>query len=115
MTATTSSARAVTYRNVLAEPRFRLLLSTRSLAIAADVARTVALSVLVLALTRSPLLAALAYGISFLPQVVGGTFLGALADRARPRPVIVTAYAVECATGVALASGRLPVSASLAL
>jgi predicted MFS family arabinose efflux permease len=115
MTDTTSTTRAVTYRRVLANPRFRLLLGTRSLAVAADELRTVALSVLVFALTHSALLAALAYGISFLPQVVGGAFLGALSDRVRPRPVIVTAYTAECGVSLALASGRLPVSASLAL
>ncbi len=103
------------YRQVLSEPCFRVLLATRSLAILADTVRTVALSVLVFTETGSPFLAALAYGISFLPQLVGGLWLGALADRRRPRPLIATAYGVECATGAVLASGYLPVGASLAL
>ncbi|MGF7236443.1 MAG: hypothetical protein ACQSGP_15980 [Frankia sp.] len=64
----TMATRPATYRHVLSEPRFRLLLATRSLAITADTLRTVALSVLVLAKTGSPFLAALAYGISFLPK-----------------------------------------------
>ena len=44
MTATASLERRATYRQVIAEPRFRLLFLTRSLAIGADTLRTVALS-----------------------------------------------------------------------
>jgi MFS family permease len=104
-----------TYREVLAEPRFRLLFTTRSLAIAADTLRILALSVLVFAVTGSPLLGAIAYGIGFLPQVVGVTLFGALADRVRPRRLIVAGYAVECATALVLALAHLPVWASLLL
>lgn len=104
-----------TYREVLAEPRFRLLFTTRSLAIAADTLRILALSVLVFAVTGSPLLGAIAYGIGFLPQLVGVTLLGALADRVRPRRLIVAGYALECATAAALALAHLPVWSSLLL
>ena len=104
-----------TYRQVLAEPRFRLLFATRSLAIAADTLRIVALSILVFGLTGSPLLAAVTYGIGFAPQAVGGTLLGALADRVRPRQLITTGYSLEAATAAALALAGLPVWASLAL
>src|SRR5581483_7663722 len=85
--ATTAQQRA-SYREVLANPRFRVLIGSRLLAIAADTLRTVALSVLVFATTNSPLLAALTYGIAFLPQALGGVLLGALADRVRPRELI---------------------------
>jgi MFS family permease len=104
-----------TYREVLAEPRFRLLFTTRSLAIAADTLRILALSVLVFAVTGSPLLGAIAYGIGFLPQLVGVTLLGALADRVRPRRLIVAGYALECATAAMLALAHLPVWSSLLL
>lgn len=109
------AARPATYRYVLAQPYIRVVTATRALAIAADSLRSVALSVLVFADTGSPLLAALTYGISFLPQFVGGMFFGALADRLRPRPVIAGSYAAECLAGLLLATGRLPVGASLAL
>jgi len=116
MTTTTAPAqRRATYRQVLAEPRFRLLFLTRSLAIGADTLRTVALSVLIFTITRSPLLAALTYGIAFLPQAIGGTLLGALADRIRPRPLITAGYGLEAATAAALALAGLPAGASLAL
>jgi MFS family permease len=115
MTTTAPAARRVTYREVLADPRFRLLFATRSLAIAADTLRIVALSVLIFAVTGSPLLAAVAYGAGFLPQAAGGTLLGALADRLRPRPLITAGYALEAATAVVLALAGLPAGASLAL
>jgi predicted MFS family arabinose efflux permease len=108
----TSQAR---YREALAEPRFRVIAGSRSLAILADSLRTVALSVLVFETTHSPLLAAITYGIAFMPQVIGGTFLGSLADRAYPRLVISASYLLECVTGVAIAVGRLPISVSLVL
>jgi MFS family permease len=115
MTATASPARRVTYRQVLAEPRFRLLFLTRSLAIGADTLRTVALSVMIFAATGSALLAAITYGAAFLPQAIGGTLLGALADRMRPRPLITAGYGLEAGTAAALALAHWPTGASLAL
>lgn len=115
MTTTAPAARQATYREVLAEPRFRLLFLTRSLAIGADTLRIVALSMLIFAATGSPLLAAMTYGIAFLPQAIGGTLLGALADRVRPRPLITAGYGLEAATAAVLALAGLPVAASLAL
>jgi len=114
-TAVPPAAQPATYRYVLAQPYIRVVTATRALAIAADSLRSVALSVLVFADTGSPLLAALTYSISFLPQFVGGMFFGALADRLRPRPVIAGSYAAECLAGLLLATGRLPVGVSLAL
>jgi MFS family permease len=114
-TTTAPAARRATYRQVLAEPRFRLLFLTRSLAIGADTLRTVALSVLIFAATGSPLLAAITYGVAFLPQAVGGTLLGAMADRIRPRPLITAGYGLEAAVAAALALAGLPIGASLAL
>ena len=115
MTVTAPPRQQATYREVLAYPRFRLLFLTRSLAIGADTLRTVALSMLIFAATGSPLLAAVTYGIAFLPQAIGGTLLGALADRARPRPLITIGYCLEAGTAAALALARLPAGASLAL
>ena len=109
MTVTAPPRQQATYREVLAEPRFRLLFLTRSLAIGADTLRTVALSMLIFAATGSPLLAAVTYGIAFLPQAIGGTLLGALADRARPRPLITIGYCLEAGTAARRAPpGRLP-------
>ncbi|XVQ07758.1 MFS transporter [Spirillospora sp. CA-255316] len=110
-----SAGERATYRRVLAEPRFRVLFVTRSLAIAADTLRMVALSVLVYARTGSPLLAAVAFGIGFLPQVVGGALLGSLADRLRPRPLVAGVYALEAAAAAVLALLDPPVAVALVL
>lgn len=104
-----------TFRQVLAVPEFRVLFLFRALAIGADTLRTVALSILVFAQTGSAFLGALTFGVSFLPQVLGGVVLGALPDLVRPRPLMVTGYAIEAAGAAALALAGLPVWACLVL
>ncbi|MEU7868163.1 MFS transporter [Dactylosporangium sp. NPDC049140] len=104
-----------TYTAVLRDRTFRVLFGTRTLSILADSLRIVALSLLVYAATDSPALAALAYGIGFLPQLLGASVLGALADRIRPRPLIVLGYLAEAAVAALLAAFALPVWAALAL
>ncbi|WP_370414571.1 MFS transporter [Streptomyces fradiae] len=105
--------RRATYREVLAEPRFRLLFSTRTVAITAGALRITTFSVLVFASTGSPLLSALAFGIGFLPQLFGSLLLGSLADRLPPRALIAGGYALEGAAALLLALVRMPVAASL--
>lgn len=103
-----------TFRQVLAIPIYRTVFLTRAVAIGADTLRTVALSVLVFTATGSALLGAMTFGISFLPQVVGGLMLGALPDLLRPRLLLVTGYTLE-ATGAMLLAFGLPVWTSLLL
>ncbi|MGY0235162.1 MFS transporter [Longispora urticae] len=102
-----------TFGQVLAEPTFRIIFGTRTLAIAANTVRMVALSVLVYALTGSPLLGAVTFGIGFLPQLLGGVLLGAYADRLRPRRLITAGYLLEAASALLLGLGGLPVWAML--
>ncbi|MFH9821681.1 MFS transporter [Streptomyces bobili] len=102
-----------TYREVLAEPRFRLLFSTRTVAITADALRITTFSVLVFSATGSALLSALAFGIGFIPQLFGSLLLGSLADRLPPRALITGGYALTCAAALLLALVRMPVAASL--
>lgn len=102
-----------TYREVLAEPRFRLLFSTRAVAIAADAVRITTFSVLVFSATGSALLSAVAFGIGFIPQLIGSLLLGSLADRLPPRALISGGYALTCAAALLLALVRMPVTASL--
>ncbi|GIH04681.1 MFS transporter [Rhizocola hellebori] len=104
-----------TYREVFAVPAFRVLFASRSLAIAANTLRIVALSLLVFAATKSTLLSAIAFGIGFMPQVAGGLLLGSLADRWRPRPLIVTGFLVEAAVAVLLAAFAMPIWLTLGL
>ncbi|WP_405767875.1 MFS transporter [Streptomyces sp. NBC_01538] len=102
-----------TYREVLAEPRFRLLFSTRAVSITADALRITTFSVLVFSATGSPLLSAVAFGIGFIPQLFGSLLLGSLADRLPPRALIAVGYALECAAALLLALVRMPIAASL--
>ncbi|WP_034591015.1 MFS transporter [Hamadaea tsunoensis] len=112
---TITADRPATYREVLADPVYRLLFGTRALAIAADSLRILALSTLIYAATSSALLGALAFGAGFLPQLLGTTLLGAVADRVRPRRVITLGYALEALTAVLLATAGLPAAANLAV
>ncbi|SNT64206.1 Major Facilitator Superfamily protein [Asanoa hainanensis] len=109
------STQSATYREVFAVPAFRVLFVSRSIAIAADALRIVALSVLVFAATGSPLLSAITFAIGFLPQVLGGALFGSLADRLRPRPLIVAGYGAECVAALTLATVPLPTWARLVL
>jgi predicted MFS family arabinose efflux permease len=111
----TEAATKATYREVLAQPVYRVVFTVRSLAIAASTLRIVALSVLIFAGTGSTVLAATAFGIGFIPQLIGGMVLGALPDLIPPRPLIVAGYALECGAAAALALIELPVWASLGI
>ncbi|MBT2895229.1 MFS transporter, partial [Streptomyces sp. McG3] len=116
MTSTAEPAQGnhrATYREVLAEPRFRLLFATRAVAITADALRITTFSVLVFSSTGSALLSAVAFGIGFIPQLFGSLLLGSLADRLPPRALITGGYALTCATALLLALVRMPVAASL--
>ncbi|MEV7680061.1 MFS transporter [Streptomyces sp. NPDC088341] len=104
-----------TYGDVLADRRFRLLLATRTLTVAADALRIMTLSVLVFATTGSPLLSALTFGIGFLPQLVGSFLLGSLADRARPRRLVIAGHGLQCLTAAVMGVAHLPVAAILVL
>ncbi|MFD7502303.1 MFS transporter [Streptomyces sp. NPDC059850] len=115
MTTPPAPEQGATYREVLANPRFRLLFLTRTLTITADSLRIMTLSVLVFGTTGSPLLGALAFGIGFLPQLLGSFFLGSLADRLRPRRLIIAGYGFECAAAATMGLTHLPVTAILLL
>ncbi|MCG5219644.1 MFS transporter [Streptosporangium sp. KLBMP 9127] len=104
-----------TYGQVFAVTQFRALFAARLLGVMSDTLRSVALAVLVFSQTNSPLLTAVAFTISFLPQAAGGLFLAAMADRFSPRTLITTGYALQCAVGLLLTFGRLPVAVSLLL
>ncbi|XVV17017.1 MFS transporter [Actinoplanes sp. CA-131856] len=111
----TVADRPATYREVFAEPSFRVLFVARTLAIGATSLQIFALSVLVYAGTGSPLLSALAFAAGFLPQFAGGLLLGSLTDRLPARRLITIGYAVEAALAALLGLAHLPVAASLLL
>jgi MFS family permease len=115
MVSSAAPGRRTTYREVLAERRFRLLFLTRSVGICADSVRITTFAVLVFAVTGSPLLSAVSFGAGFLPQLFGTLLLGSLADRLPPRALITGGYLLESAVAIVLAVVPLPVPMSLAL
>ncbi|WP_305785170.1 MFS transporter [Symbioplanes lichenis] len=103
------------YSDVFAVPAFRVVLGGFSLMLISDTVKMLALSVLVYASTGSPLLAAVAYVSGFLPQVLGGTFFLALADRWRPRRLMAGYDLVRAAVVIVLALGVLPPATAMLL
>jgi MFS family permease len=97
-----------TYRQVFAVREFRALLAGFAVFLVSETVQMLALSVLIYASTGSPLLAALAYVAGFLPQALGGTVLLAVADRWRPRRILLAFDALRLTVAVLLASGWLP-------
>jgi MFS family permease len=112
---TALDTRHATYREVFAVPEFRALFGSFGTLIIGDSIRMLALSVLVYTSTGSPLLAALAYVSGFLPNALGGSFLLALADRMRPRTLIVGYDVLRLGVAVVLAVGVLPPLGMVAL
>ncbi len=78
------TASGVTYRSVLGVSEFRAVFGAELLSVAGDQVAAVSLAVLVFDRSSSPLLAALAYALTFLPWLVVAPLLGLLADT-RPR------------------------------
>lgn len=115
---TTAAAPAprTTYRSVFAVGQFRVLCGSMFLYVLGFEFEIIGLSVLVYAQTRSAFLAALAFGMGFGPQLIGGALLTSLADRLPPRAVITGGMLLRALPGllIGLAPG-LPVAAMLVL
>ncbi|MEU5438470.1 MFS transporter [Streptomyces sp. NPDC020719] len=76
-------------RSVLRVPGMRAVFVAHAVSMAGTLAAEVALSILIFQRTGSALWSALVLVCSFLPYAVGGTILSSLADRFRPRRVLV--------------------------
>ncbi|MEU4537119.1 MFS transporter [Streptosporangium sp. NPDC023825] len=111
----TTQERGATYTEVFANRDFRVLFGGFTLLVAGDQVKMLALSALVYARTGSPGLSAASYMVGFLPYIVGGTFLLSLADRIRPRALMVAGELVRVVTCLLLAFTGLPVWAMLVL
>jgi MFS family permease len=104
-----------TYRDVFAVPEFRVLFASFGVFMVGETVKMLTLSVLVYERTGSAALSAFAYVAGFLPHALGGVFLLALADRWRPRTVMVGYELLRLAVVVVLALGVLTPAAMLAL
>jgi MFS family permease len=79
------------YRGIFANVEFRALFGAQTISTVGDQFARVALSVLVFDRTHSPAWTALAYGLTFLPDLVGGPLLSGLADRYPRRRLMIGA------------------------
>jgi predicted MFS family arabinose efflux permease len=103
------------YREVLGSAEFRAIFAANIVSMLGNVVAAVALTVLVYQQTRSPALAASVMALSFLPYLIGGTLLGAAADRLPARRVLV-ACDLACALLVGcMAMPGMPLPALLGL
>jgi MFS family permease len=116
MTAPSQAASRTTYRSVFAAGQFRVLFAAFAMYVLGFEFEILGLSVLVYTQTRSPALAALAFGMGFAPQAVGGALLTSLADRLPPRALIGTGLLTRAIPGLVIGLWPgLPVAAMLAL
>jgi MFS family permease len=116
MTAQIQPTRRTTYWSVFAAGQFRVLFAAFAMYVLGFEFEILGLSVLVFTETRSPTLAALAFGMGFAPQAVGGALLTSLADRLPPRAVIGTGLLTRAVPGLVIGLWPgLPIAAILAL
>ncbi|GAA4196782.1 MFS transporter [Microbispora amethystogenes] len=103
----------VGYGDVLRVPEFRALFGGHSLTTAGKTMQQLALASLVFAVTRSPLLSAVAFLAGLLPQAIVALTVMSLADRLPPRAALTVWEAVRAVTLCGLALDVLPVRAVL--
>jgi len=92
---TSSPAPRPSYRSVFAVAEFRALWVAYALSAGGDRLALVAMTLLVYARTKSPLLAAITFASGFVPYLLGGLFLSGLADRLPRRTVMVACDAAR--------------------
>ena len=99
---------SVQLRDVLAVREFRGMVLAQVASEAGDQIARVALALLVLDQSGSPLLAAASFAISFLPSLFGGPLLGPLADRFSRRGLMLAADLGRAVTVALIALIALP-------
>ena len=104
-----------TFRDVFAVREFRALWFSEILSVAGDRLALVALTLLVFKHTGSSLLTAMAYAAGYLPWVIGGLFLGTVADRRPRRSVMVVCDIVRTVLIAAMAVPHVPIGVLVAL
>ncbi|MBI1376880.1 MAG: MFS transporter [Frankiales bacterium] len=95
-------------RDVLAVREYRGMLLAQITSEAGDQIARVALALLVLSHTDSPLLAAATFAVSILPSLFGGALLSPLADRFSRRSVMLGADVLRAVVVALLALAALP-------
>jgi MFS family permease len=103
-------AERATFRDVFSVKQFRALWLAQILSVAGDRLALVALVVLVFSRTRSPLITAAAYAVTYLPWLIGGLLLTGLADRYRRRSVMIGCDLIRCALTAIMALPGVPLA-----
>jgi predicted MFS family arabinose efflux permease len=110
-----STARRPSFRDVFAHPEFRALWVSYVLSAGGDRLALVALTLLVYARSKSPLLAAITFAAGFVPYLFGGLFLSGLADRLPRRSVMVTCDLIRVLLVAAMLAPGVPLVAMIVL
>jgi hypothetical protein len=103
------------YWDVFGVAEFRVLWLALVTSVAGDQLARVALMVLVYDRTRSPLLAALAFAVSYVPTFLGGILLSGLADRLPRRAVMISCDLIRLALVALMALPGMPVAVLIGL
>jgi len=110
-----TAERRIGYGDVLRNREFRALYFADLLSVLGDYAARIAMTVLVYQRSGSPLLAAAAYAIAFLPWLVGGPLLSPLADRLPHKRVMLVCDFARMLIVAAMALPGMPLWSLLAL
>lgn len=100
-----------TYREVFAVGEFRALWLAQALSFVGDQLAQVALAVLVYDHTKSALLTALVYALTYIPPIVGGPVLSGLADLFPRRTVMIVCDVLRAGLVAFMALVAMPVGA----
>ncbi|MFJ6198692.1 MFS transporter [Micromonospora sp. NPDC092111] len=107
--------RPATFHEVFGQAEYRAVLSASVLSWVGDYVAKAAVTVLVYQESRSVALSAAAFAVSYLPWLVGGPLLAALAERHRHRQVMVVSDVIRVVLTALIAVPGMPVWAVLAL
>jgi hypothetical protein len=110
-----SPARRASFHEVFAVGEFRALWASYVLSAGGDRLALVALTLLIYARTRSPLLAAVAFAAGYVPYVVGALFLSGVADRLPRREVMIACDMIRAVLVAAMLFPRMSIGALIAL
>ncbi|MFF5290872.1 MFS transporter [Paractinoplanes globisporus] len=113
--AVTESDRPVTFRDVFALREYRAIYSSLLVNWVGDYLAKAAVTLLVYQQSDSVLLSAAAFGVSFLPWIIGGTLLSALAERYPYRRVLIACDLLRTVPILLLLVPHLPIAAMVLL
>lgn len=112
---TRATDRPATFRDVFASREYRFLYGAIVLSWFGDYLARAAVTALVFARTQSVVLSAAAFALSYLPWLVGGPVLSAIAERRSYRSVMVTCDAIRATLMLIVAIPGIPVPLMLLL